>query len=386
MAGTPDDGVDSWPVAVENLRAEARLEIFRRALDHSPDGLLVVDRETMTIIDANHTAVARVGISRADYIGSKVPNLRTDETTDRLAAMYDQAIAMAPQVQRQETTIQGFGRTYPVEITRRAIEIDGRWLLLICLRDITDKKRAEGEIARRMAELVRSNEELQRFAYAASHDLSEPLRMIGSFTQLLERRYKSKLDADGIEFMAFITEGVTRMKRLIDGLLTYSRAANGDRVSSSVDMNEVVADVVALLQAPIEDARAEVHADSLPLVPYDRTALTQLLQNLVANAIKFHRPGTAPLVSISADEEANHWRVTVRDNGIGIEPQYFERIFQLFQRLHDRAAFDGTGIGLSVCKKIVEHHGGRIWIESAPGEGSAFTFTVPKQGAAAAAG
>jgi PAS domain S-box-containing protein len=244
--------------------------------------------------------------------------------------------------------------------------------------DITERKRAQAVLRAAYDELARSNAELQQFAYVASHDLQEPLRMIGSYTQLLERRYGDKLDADAREFMGFIVEGATRMKQLIEDLLAYSRVGTRGKELRPVQAQGALDRALVNLRAAIEGSGAQLSYDALPEVKADDTQLTQLLQNLIGNAIKFRKKEEAPRVHVGAEDAGEEWRFFVADNGIGMEPQYFERIFMVFQRLHTRDEYPGTGIGLAICKKVVDRHGGRIWVESAPGKGSKFIFTLPK--------
>jgi light-regulated signal transduction histidine kinase (bacteriophytochrome) len=214
----------------------------------------------------------------------------------------------------------------------------------------------------------------------ASHDLQEPLRMVASYTQLLARRYRGKLDEDADEFIGFAVDGAQRMQELINDLLTYSRVGTRALELQAVDTTRVVDQVVGDLAAAIEDTHASITHTELPRIQGDPTQLRQLFQNLIANAVKFHRPDASPRVHISARAEDGAWQFTVSDNGIGIEPQYLDRIFVLFQRLHTRAEYPGTGIGLAICRKIVERHGGTMHVTSAPGAGTTFTFTLPASG------
>ncbi|QRK12032.1 PAS domain-containing protein [Archangium violaceum] len=236
-------------------------------------------------------------------------------------------------------------------------------------------RKTQAELAQRAQELARSNADLEQFAYVASHDLQEPLRMVASYVQLLSRRYKGKLDADADEFIRYAVDGATRMQALINDLLAYSRVGTRGKELMPVPLEKSLERALSHLRLALRESGAEVKVEPLPWVLGDETQLVQLLQNLVGNAVKF-RGEHPPLIRVSTTREADTITVTVEDNGIGIEPQYYERIFAIFQRLHAKEEYPGTGIGLSICKKIVERHGGRIWVESTPGQGSTFRFTL----------
>ncbi|MFP2931083.1 sensor histidine kinase [Pyxidicoccus sp. 3LG] len=239
-----------------------------------------------------------------------------------------------------------------------------------------ERRRAEETLKQHAQELARSNEELQQFAYVASHDLQEPLRMVASYTQLLGRRYKGKLDADADEFIRYAVDGVTRMQRLIQDLLTYSRVGTRGRDLRPCDSGRALERATANLQAAIQETRATVLGGPLPAVLADESQLAQVFQNLIGNALKFH--GEAPPhVEVAGEHQGAEVRFTVKDRGIGIDPQYFDRIFIIFQRLHGKEEYPGTGIGLAICKKIIERHGGRIGVESEQGRGTTFWFTLP---------
>ena len=242
--------------------------------------------------------------------------------------------------------------------------------------DITESKRAEAALARKTEELACSNAELEQFAYVASHDLQEPLRMVSSYVQLLARRYKDRLDSDADDFINFAVDGANRMQALIKDLLAYSRVGTKGKSLEPTSCETVLDLTLANLQFAIEENSARVTHDPLPTVLADQSQLVQLFQNLIANAIKF-RGEEAPHVHLAAEKHEGGWLFSIRDNGIGIDEEYGERIFEIFQRLHGRDDYSGTGIGLAICKKIVDCHGGRIWVTSNPGGGSAFYFTLP---------
>jgi PAS domain S-box-containing protein len=244
-------------------------------------------------------------------------------------------------------------------------------------KDITERRRLDQELENRAARLERINAELQDFAYIASHDLSEPLRMITSYLQLLQRRYQGQLDETADEFIHYAVDGAERMKLLIDDLLQYSRIGSAEVQRVAVDADAVLGGVLRSLEGAILERGATVTQGPLGTVHGDATQIGQLLQNLVANAIKFARSDVPAEVRIERVEEPREWHVVVRDNGIGIEERHAERIFKMFGRLHGREEYAGTGIGLAICRRIADRHSGRIWVESAPGSGSAFHVSIP---------
>jgi PAS domain S-box-containing protein len=244
-------------------------------------------------------------------------------------------------------------------------------------RDITARKRAEAQLQRTLADLECSNNDLQQFASVASHDLQEPLRMISSYTQLLAQRFDGQLDDKAKKYINYVVDGAIRMKSLIDDLLAYSRVDTQDEPQEQTDSRSALDEAIRNLAAMIEEYRPIITNDDLPTVRADALQLALVFQNLIANAIKF-RGDDPPRVHVSAEDHQGEWVFSVRDNGIGIEPQHSERVFVIFQRLHTREEYPGTGIGLAVCKRIVERHGGKIWFESELGSGATFFFTLPK--------
>ncbi|PYX49362.1 MAG: hypothetical protein DMG79_08955 [Acidobacteria bacterium] len=251
-----------------------------------------------------------------------------------------------------------------------------KWLTSKKICPCEPRKMAETDLARKMEELSRSNRELEQFAYVASHDLREPLRMVATYTQLLAERYRGKLDRNADQYMEYATDGALRMQALIQDLLELSRVGREGGKKQSIDCDAVLEEVLRDMSSSIRDSGAIIQHEKLPAVTADRCYLLQLFQNLIGNAIKFR--AKAPLeISVAAEAEGKYWRFTISDNGIGIAPDCQENIFTVFQRLHARTEYPGNGIGLAICKKIVEQYGGKIWVDSKPGTGSQFKFTLP---------
>ena len=277
------------------------------------------------------------------------------------------------------TLLKMVGEIFVNALERRQAEEELQHRLEVEERMTGELKREVDERKRTEEELARSNAELQSFAYVASHDLQEPLRMVASYLQLLERRYKGKLDDDADDFINYAVDGATRMQRLINDLLKYSRVSTQAKEFEPTNCETVLENTLSNLQIAIKESEAVVAHDPLPNVMADNIQLGQLLQNLIGNAIKF-RNEKPPRIHVSAKQKEGEWTFSVQDNGIGIDPDYKDRIFVIFQRLHGVGDYPGTGIGLAICKRIVEHHGGRIWLESQPGEGCTFYFTIPVTG------
>jgi light-regulated signal transduction histidine kinase (bacteriophytochrome) len=271
------------------------------------------------------------------------------------------------------------GSEFPAQVGLSFVQTHHETLALGFVSDLTARKRIRDELRQTHTELLRSNSDLEQFAYVASHDLQEPLRMISSYLGLLERRYKNQLDADARQLIQFAVDGAARMKVLIEDLLSFSRVGGGNGHFGAVSSQTVLENTLAVLKASLEESGAEVTWDPLPPVIADSEMLTRVLQNLIANAVKF-RGNRTPRIHISAERQERYWTFALHDNGIGIEPRHFDRIFRIFERLESADEYPGTGVGLAICKKIIEQHGGRMWVHSQPGEGSTFYFTVPAQG------
>lgn len=270
------------------------------------------------------------------------------------------------------------GTEFPVEISLTPIETTDGLLILSTISDITERKVAEQALRDGAEDLARSNKDLEQFAYVASHDLQEPLRAVAGCVQLLQQRYADKMDTRADELIQHAVDGATRMQTLLGDLLAYSRVGTRSKSSEPADCNMILQRAIANLEVSIKESEAEIVNEGLPTVAVDVSQMTQVFQNLIANAVKF-KAGRNPVIHIGARQSGGQWTFHVRDNGIGIEPQYAERIFGVFQRLHTRREYPGTGIGLAICKKTIERHGGKIWVESEPGNGSTFYFTISQQ-------
>jgi PAS domain S-box-containing protein len=356
---------------------------YRGLLEAAPDAMVVVN-QAGEIVLLNVQAEKQFGYRRDELLGQKVTNIIPVGFAERLIA-DDLRSAEDASAQQIGTGIELIARRkddseFPIELMLSPLRNAEGILVTAAIRDISVRKKAAVVLLQKVAELNRSNEELGQFAYIASHDLQEPLRMVASYTQLLSRRYKGKLDADADEFIAFAVDGASRMQRLIQDLLAYSRVGTKGKDLLETSSEDALQQALVNLRGAIEDSNAVVTHDALPAVLADEMQLVQLFQNLVGNAIKYQKPGI-PHVHISvAKNGGRKWDFAVKDDGLGIDPQYFERIFGMFQRLHKRDEFAGTGIGLAICKKIVERHGGNISVESQPGHGSTFRFALSGSG------
>ncbi len=350
-------------------------ERYRSLVENNIDAVLLTSLDGAILV-ANAEACRIFGMTQEELIRGGWDAI-IDRSDPRLAAAQEERDRTG-RFRGELTYRRKDGSVFPGEVAT-ALFTDPRgtrWVTRI-IRDITDRKKAEEALQDYAERLRASNEELQRFAYVASHDLQEPLRSIVSFSQLLDRRYRGRLDKDADEYLSFIVEGGMRMQALIRDLLQVSRVETGARPLEPTDAAGVVAGALRALEAPLREADGMVTVGPMPRVMADAAQLEQVFTNLIGNAIKYRRGGVPPAITVSAERQGEMWEFAVRDNGIGIEAEYFDRIFVMFQRLHTHDEYEGTGIGLAVVKKIVDRHGGKVWVESTPGEGATFFFTLP---------
>ena len=343
------------------------------------DPIFIRDLEG-TVIDMNRTAEETYGWRRDELIGKSVMTIMPSHLHAQ-AEDYHVRCKQGETIKNVEFThLTKSGATIPVLVSlslltnERAEPVS----IVTIIKDLSNLKRTEEMLRAQTEALARSNKDLEEFAYVAAHDLREPLIGIAAYVKILQRRYRDSLDGQAHEFISRVLETITRMDCLIQSLLSYSRLGRNAGNLEPTDCKAALTGALSNLKAAIEASGATVTTDSLPTVMANQSMLIQVFQNLVGNAIKF-AGDDPPEIHVGASLEGSEWRFSVKDNGIGIEPPYFDRIFRIFKRIDSSADRPGTGIGLANCKKIVEHHGGRIWVKSKPGKGSTFFFTIPHQ-------
>ncbi len=392
------DGLARLPSAVQRALQEKGLREERKRSDaalresqaqleslvqSALDAIITVGDEHK-ILMFNAAAEKMFGCSAAEAVGQPIGRFipqrfrsahtehvrKFGETGTTKRAMAHQDTLMA---------LRADGGEFPMEASVSRSRVGARLLFTVIVRDVTEREQAQKKLEEKADELARSNADLEQFAYVASHDLQEPLRMVTSYTQLLAERYRGKLDESADKYIGYASEGAQRMQVLIQDLLAFSRVGRNGVSHGNVDCNAVMLDVLQTLASTVQESGAVVTHAELPAVWANRTQMTQVFQNLIQNAIKF-RGKEPPAVSVQAEKAGLRWQFSIRDNGIGIAPEYAENIFVVFQRLHARAEYPGNGIGLAICKKIVERNGGKIWVESQPGSGACFKFTLPCHG------
>ena len=360
----------------DRKKAENR---FRALLESAPDAMVIVNSEGLIEL-ANKQTEKLFGYSRMELVSQSVDVL-VPEIREAVVSRDSPQFLLVPKrrlllASLEVQAVRKDGTEFPVEITLSPLEGPDGASVTAAIRDVSERKVAADELAAKVKELRHSNQQLEQFAHIASHDLQEPLRMVTSYTQLLAKRYKGRLDSDADEFIAYAVDGTQRMKRLIEDLLLYSRAGKGLPPMREFSSADAVQTALNNLRASMEECHAQITCDPLPSIVAAEGSVVQIFQNLIGNAIKY-RGDRIPSIHISTSVGDGEWIFSVADNGIGIEEKYFDRIFQIFQRLHGQEEYEGTGIGLAICQRILQQQGGRIWVESQPGHGSTFHFALP---------
>lgn len=354
---------------------------FKGLLESAPDAMVILDKDGIIKLVNSQTEIL-FGYNRDILIGSHVsvliPPLLKKDVHPGNPAFLDTLKSRVTSEGLEVTGRKRHGLEFPVEISLSPMETDEGLLISLAVRDITERKNTEDRIRKSNQQLEIKNEELAQFAYVASHDLQEPLRSVASFVDLMNQEYGAGYSDNEKRYMNYIVESVQRMKNQIVALLDYSRIGRNNMLEKT-DSGKLLHDAVANLDAAIKESGAVIKTSAMPTVQVYAEDLKMLFQNLIGNAIKFHKPNVAPVVKVDALQENGHVKFSVADNGIGIDKKYFDKIFVIFQRLHKRSEYPGTGIGLAHCRKIVELHGGKLWVESTPGQGSTFYFTIPNK-------
>ena len=384
-------------ISAEQLIRESKKHL-RRVIDTATEAYVSIDSNSV-ITDWNQQAEATFGWTRAQVIGRSlvdlvIPQRYRERHLQGLKRFLEDGKGSVLKKRMELTALHRDGREFPIEMAVSALRTKRGFVFNAFLHDISERKRTEelsrikAGLERQTAELKRSNRELAQFAHVASHDLSEPLRTVTRYVQLLDNRYRGQLDEDADEFIGYAVEGATRMQALVNALNTYSTLGSAEYSPVETDSGIIVRSVLDSLRASIDQARATVTVDApMPTLLCDPVQLAEVFQNLVSNALKFVPEGREPEIRISAARQDDGWCFSVADNGIGIKPEHQSRIFEMFRRLHKKGTYEGTGIGLTISHKVVARHGGRIWVEEAPGGGSIFRFTIPdRQEAPASAG
>jgi PAS domain S-box-containing protein len=362
-----------------NLELKQYESNYHQVFDAVNDAIFIQDPNDGRILEVNKKAGEMFGFDKKFFINKNTDMINIVEegySESKVQDRIEMALQGTPNVFEWRVK-SADNRHFWVEVSLKKAEISGNAVVLSVVRDIDERKLTEIKMKELVEDLKRSNSELQEFAYVASHDLKEPLRMVSSYVQLLAKRYSGKLDKDADDFIGYAVSGAKQMQNLIEDLLAYSRVGTKGADFENVDMNILLKRTEDNFKFALSDKKGVLKFGQIPEVFGDLTQIEQLIRNLISNSIKFSRKDISPVIEISAEKQGNMLKFRVADNGIGIEPKYFDRIFVIFQKLHSRDEYEGTGIGLSICKKIVERHGGQIWVESEPGFGTTFYFTLP---------
>ncbi len=382
--GRPADLVIIRDISERKLAEEELMQSeknYKTLFESTLDSLVVVDATTKKALLCNQNYARLYGANSVDeIIGHHAFEFLHPDDRDRvLNTIMDDIFENRQRQIHDRNTKTNDGKEIWISAVGTRIKYEGKTAGLVSVRDVTERKSIDEELKHTLVELERSNADLEQFAYIASHDLQEPLRVVGNYVELLQRRYKGKLDEDADDFINYTVDSTERMFHLIDDLLAYSQVSTRAKPFETIDCALIIEQAIKNLRSSIEESAAKVTYDEFPTIKGDDSQLLQVFQNLVSNAIKF-RKDKAPCIHVSVELKENVWEFAVKDNGIGIKPEHMDRIFVMFKRLYSQEQYPGTGVGLAICKKIVERHGGRIWVESEPAEGSIFRFTIPKKG------
>lgn len=368
--------------ATEKIRAEESLKAsekkYKDLFENNPAPMIIWDFKTFDIVDCNKEALIKYGYDREEFLQL---NIRDITPVDDLQLIEDFSFNEQEVGMKHKKTwrhLKKNGNEIIVDITGHLIQYNGRRCVIGMLNDVTEKVILQESLEKQRLALVVSNKELEQFAYIASHDLQEPLRMVTGFVSLLMKKYSDKLDDTAKSYINYAVDGADRMRVLISDLLEYSRAGIKEDQIIAIDLNDMVNDLFSLYKNQIDHNTIKIETEHLPVINGHRAPIRQVFQNLISNAIKYRRSDIPALIQIRCEEEVNCWNFSISDNGIGISREYHEKIFVIFQRLHSKHEYSGTGIGLAMTKKILESLGGKIWLTSTLNEGSTFFFTIPK--------
>lgn len=362
-----------------DLALRQREELFKRVFNEAPYGVMIMDLGKK-IIHTNKTLCQQLGYDADELNAFSMFDFVPTEQRKSVELLYSELSPSQHSITRELQLLKKQGGAINVNFFATQIkdENDVPLLYLGMIENITEKRKAEAQLEQYSKDLEKSNKDLQQFAYIISHDLKEPLRMMTSYIQLLKRRYNNKLDDTGREFMGFVVDSAKRMNNLIDDLLSYSRVGRDKRSKEMVSTNTLIKNAQNNLRLLIQENNATINIKGvMPIVLCNKHQITNLFQNLIGNAIKYHREGIDPIIEIDVENRKDHWLFSVKDNGIGIEQEHLESIFMIFNRIHSNETYEGTGIGLAIAKRIVETHGGKIWVHSVIDGGSTFFFTLP---------
>lgn len=375
LFGTAQDITDR--VAAENEIRDSR-ERYKKVFDYDPLPKWIYDLETYTFLDVNQKALETYGYSKDEFLSMTIMDIRPKEDVPQMERLHHDVSHMDKSHFGVYTHLKKNGDRIRMDVTGHSLEYMGRDCMLVVCVDVTQNEHLNEELLKRAKELEISNADLERFAYVASHDLQEPLRMIASFLALLDKKYHDKLDDKARQYIHFAVDGAKRMRQIILDLLEFSRLGGNDGDREHIDLNELVDEFKLLRRRLINETSAVIHCDKLPVILAHRPPVTLVFHNLLDNALNYSKKGVKPEIWVSYLDRGDNWEFAIRDNGEGIEKEYFDKIFVIFQRLHNHESIPGSGMGLATTKRIIESYGGKIWLESTPDEGSTFYFSVPK--------